>query len=423
MDLACIDQLLFGVFSSNLFLYKPNRELSTKDSEPADVLPLERLIRSLEKVLVHFYPLAGRLIKNEAHDLVRVFCNNQGAEWIHKRYDGAASEIIDEDNFQPDERLSGYSHLNLRSPSYESSGLTALVVQVTEFRCGTVALNVAYSHMLADGFSGLHFLKSWAEISRGEPISLLPAHERWFLSASKEALTTAGAPTIRLVSDGRDIDSKRPLAFKNVRYSRRKLEELKAEARDLEQSASGQAKVLSGADCASAHLWHNVTRISGVEHDKEMRYATLVNGRSKLENCPPGYFGNCIFTAPPATLAAAKAAELLSQPLRFAATAIHDAHRSVDDATIRSWIDVCQVTGSFFSGLDPSSLFLCSWQVRFPYYEIDFGSGIPANVLRNVRSVANVAVHLHAYPGSSPGDVIMVLEADSSILEQLGDEL
>lgn len=300
---------------------------------------------------------------------------------------------------------------------------------MTEFQCGTVALSVSYSHMLADGFSGLHFLQSWAEICRGEPISLLPVHARWILKAGKEASATAEAPKTRPVSHGGNTMSQRyrpPLAYKTLRYSRRKLEELKAQARDSEQSDIGRGKVLSTADCACAHLWRNVTRIAGVEHDKEIAYVNIVNGRSRLENCPPGYFGNCIYSTTRGTVAEAKAGDLLSQPLRFAATAIHDSHRSIDNAAIRRTIDFCQGTEfaqDMLGGRDMKSVLLGSWQIRFPFYEIDFGSGRPANVLRNVRSRVGVLAHLHAYPGSSPGDVIMVVEADSSLLEHLGDEL
>ncbi|KAG6555818.1 hypothetical protein Mapa_002458 [Marchantia paleacea] len=130
MDLSPLDYAVSGLLTSNVFLYKHKSEACDPESDGARVLPLDGLIRSLSKALVHFYPLAGRLIKSEKDLVVRSCCNDEGAVWIPKRYDGVVSDVIDEDNFQPDEILSGLSEKHLAAPTNDPSGVPALVVQV-----------------------------------------------------------------------------------------------------------------------------------------------------------------------------------------------------------------------------------------------------------------------------------------------------
>lgn len=126
MEFTPLDFLFTDLFSSYLFLYK-------RGSEGAEIgaLDVDGLIRSLSKTLVHFYPLAGRLFKNPEDGSVRLHCNDAGAVWIHKRYDGLLSDVLDEFNFQPDERFSGLADTIPRDQEvYDPSGRPALIVQV-----------------------------------------------------------------------------------------------------------------------------------------------------------------------------------------------------------------------------------------------------------------------------------------------------
>jgi shikimate O-hydroxycinnamoyltransferase len=56
---------------------------------------------------------------------------------------------------------------------------------MTRFKCGGITLACNWAHPVADGFSGFHFMKSWAELARGEELSLLPVHDRALLKPRK----------------------------------------------------------------------------------------------------------------------------------------------------------------------------------------------------------------------------------------------
>ncbi|KAL8502093.1 hypothetical protein ACS0TY_021275 [Phlomoides rotata] len=56
------------------------------------------------------------------------------------------------------------------------------MVQLTCFKCGGVSLGVANEHHLSDGVSALHFINSWADIARGQPIGIPPFFDRTLLA-------------------------------------------------------------------------------------------------------------------------------------------------------------------------------------------------------------------------------------------------
>ncbi|KAG6557575.1 hypothetical protein Mapa_000851 [Marchantia paleacea] len=416
MELTPLDFLFNELFSSYLFLYKPKSE-----GGEIDALPLDGLIRSLSKTLVYFYPLAGRLIKNAKDDPVRLHCNNVGAVWIHKRYDGVLSEIIDEYNYEADERFSGLADTFPQNQEvYDPSGRPTLIIQVTEFQCGTTVLSPSWSHMVADGFSSFHFLKSWAEISRGESISLIPVHNRSLLSVKGAMKPEENVHTTD------SLNLKPQTACKTLTYSKRRIEELKAEGRASGQSQNGcdGGKFLSTASCVFGHMWREMVRAHAeLEPRKGSQFLNIVDCRSRITNFPAGYFGNCITVA----VASATIGDILSKPLQYAATRIHEAARSIDEEAIRRFIYSLALDSNFRRGspFDTTHTLGGSWMIRFPFYELDFGSGIPTNVLRNIPGRTIVEM-VYVFP-SSPimyglGDLVFVIEGEGKLLENLSND-
>ncbi|KAL2629308.1 hypothetical protein R1flu_013994 [Riccia fluitans] len=414
-------------FSSFFFLYKPEPGAAA-DAET--FLPIDRLTESLGRALEHFYPFAGRLIKKENDSDARVFCNNQGAQFTHKHYDGVVSDLIDEDQFQPNELISGLYDVHPDVDVCSESGMPVLIIQVTDFKCGTRCLSTSYSHEVADGFSGTHFLSSWAQICRGEPISLMPVHNRSLLMPRKSSSVLDGGPVRFLntsIKEPLTVELTKPeegVSTKFMKLSRRKMDELKTEA--LWDAPGG---ILSTADCVSAHLWRLITEKRKIKPHELTRFYTAVDNRSRLKDFPAGYFGNCLTFS----VVVMTAGELLSKPLGHAATAIHNAVAAMDEEVIRGtiyWMSLNKFQLSsigdepFMPGDPKANLHAvsASWVHRLPFYELDFGGGRPSAAFRNAfRSGPFATGRFHVLPTSttsSKGDLKVSLYGENSLLEK-----
>ncbi|KAM3307757.1 acylsugar acyltransferase 3-like [Capsicum chacoense] len=115
------------------------------------------LEKSLSKVLSSYYPFAGQFKDNNSY----VDCNDIGVEYLHVRINCPMSEILNHPNNDvvdvvfPQDLPWGIT-LN-RSP---------LVVQLSNFDCGGIAVSACLSHKIADGYSFSRFLNDWADIAR-----------------------------------------------------------------------------------------------------------------------------------------------------------------------------------------------------------------------------------------------------------------
>ncbi|XP_042521293.1 spermidine hydroxycinnamoyl transferase-like [Macadamia integrifolia] len=144
---------------------------------------------SLSKVLVHFYPLAGRLqwIKGGRLELD---CNSMGAQLFEV---DSETKLSDYGDFSPTPKIGELiPHINYTHPINE---LPLLLVQLTHFSCGGTSVGLAISHALVDGQSALHFINTWAKIARGENLAdvfskgNLPFIDRTALRRSEQPAT------------------------------------------------------------------------------------------------------------------------------------------------------------------------------------------------------------------------------------------
>lgn len=145
-----------------IYIYHPSCDFSYKSA-------LESIKISLSKVLVHFYPLAGRLKWIGNGSRVELECNSVGASLYKAELDAELAEFGD---FCPTPDLrSLIPSVDYDAPLHE---IPLLLVQITRFRCGGLSLGLATSHIMVDGTSFSHFMSMWARIACGEPLGVLP---------------------------------------------------------------------------------------------------------------------------------------------------------------------------------------------------------------------------------------------------------
>ncbi|KAM3398912.1 acylsugar acyltransferase 3-like [Capsicum galapagoense] len=120
------------------------------------------LENSLSKILSSYYPFAGRIKDNKYVD-----CNDDdiGIEYLNVRVNCPMSEILNNPN---NDAIDIVFPQDLPWNNSISSGRSLLVVQLSHFDCGGLAVSLCLSHKIADGYSLSKFLFDWADISRDE---------------------------------------------------------------------------------------------------------------------------------------------------------------------------------------------------------------------------------------------------------------
>ncbi|KAG0575740.1 hypothetical protein KC19_5G027000 [Ceratodon purpureus] len=355
----------------------------------------KRLRESLQRALTLFYPLAGRVVtESNEHGAAGMLCNDAGAVFVEASIDADLEEFQYE-NFQPSFRLTGMAEAGLgdypRLPD-DPAGRPALIVQMTHFRCGGITLAFNWAHPVADGFSGFHFLKSWAELARGEEVSLLPVHDRALVKPRKRLILsnpfTGGHPELQ-TSDGeqtlpqRNVEEKLQTTpmVQVVEITKQDIEEMK---REVESGASGESPRLSRVCCVSAYLWRAIVKARELPGADLSRFWTLVEGRKKM-SLPAGYFGNAIG----GLYATTTVSNLLNKPLAYSASLVHASIQHCTKEWYLDLVDWIEAKKDWeYPGLVLGADHECgsSWQNRFPYYELDFGFGVPVCSARNANA-------------------------------------
>ncbi|RVW40500.1 hypothetical protein CK203_081512 [Vitis vinifera] len=257
---------------------------------------LDRLKDSLALILVHFYPLAGRLAtkreENPPSYLVFVDCNNSpGAKFIHTAADMTISDIL--------------------SPIHVPS-----VVQ-SFFDHDRVVNHDAHT-FIVDGTSFWHFLNAWLEIfyaqEKNTSISRPPILNRWFPDGC--------GPVVSLPFTHHDQFISRfeaPILRERIfHFSSESIAKLKAKA-----NAECNSNKISSFQALSALVWRSITRAHCLPHEQKTICGLAVNNRTRLgpPPLPENYFGNSIQMVS----GIATAGELLEHNLGWAAWILHKA--------------------------------------------------------------------------------------------------
>ncbi|KAG0567714.1 hypothetical protein KC19_7G155100 [Ceratodon purpureus] len=376
LQLTNLDLLEMRIFTPVILLYEAPANLDF----PTVV---GRLKESLPKALVEYYPFAGRFTKGEdGRELVR--CDDAGAFFTEVVVEETLDEI---GGFEGCVMLSGMEAAGLTTTGLHSlddhEEIPPLVIQVTSFKCKSIALAVNWYHLVCDGFSGMTFLKAWSELARGLPITSLPDHRRHLLAARVPPQPLGEVPQgLKLLSE--KPQEQEPVQESQVEEEKpcKKVEFVLSgdDIKQLKEQASGS---FTSGECISAHLWRLVTKARALNREDTTTIFTIVDARKRMKNFPGNYFGNCIF----ARRADCTVGDVLDMPLGHLAHLIHDSVSCVTEEYVRSVVDYVEVTGA--SNLAWSRPRITTHDLQptfwrfFPIYELDFGFGTPTYGGRN----------------------------------------
>ncbi|CAN1190770.1 Shikimate O-hydroxycinnamoyltransferase [Linum perenne] len=374
-----------GLWNSNVDLVVPRFHTPSvyfyRPTGAADFFDPAALKHGLSKALVPFYPMAGRLRRDE-DGRIEINCNAEGVLFVVAE---TTSLIDDFGDFAPT--------LELRQliPAVDYSGgistYPLLVLQVTFFKCGGVSLGVGMQHHAADGFSGLHFVNTWSDMSRGLDLTLPPFIDRTLLRARDPPrpafhhIEYQPPPTLKTEKTSsaaavaaEKTDTAAPAAVSIFKLTKDQLNALKSKSKE-----AGNTIIYSSYEMLAGHVWRSACKARGLTDDQDTKLYIATDGRSRLRPpLPEGYFGNVIFTTTPV----ASAGDLASNPTWFAAGRIHDALGRMDDEYLRSALDYLEVQPDLSALVRGAHTFKCpnlgitSW-ARLPIHDADFGWGRP----------------------------------------------
>ncbi|KAK6127758.1 hypothetical protein DH2020_038467 [Rehmannia glutinosa] len=358
---------------------------------------------ALSKVLVHYYPLAGRLTISPEMKLI-IDCTGEGAMFVEAEADCGLEELGD--IRKPDPVSLGKLVYDIPD-AQNILEIPPLVAQVTKFKCGGFVLGLCINHCMCDGIGAMEFVNTWAETARGLEIKTPPFLDRTILKSRNPPISQFPHHEFAEIQDKSNSSEhyEQEILYKSFRFDPDRLEKLKKQAREdkaLENCTTFQA--------LSAFVWKSRTKALDLEPDQRTKLLFAVDGRSRFDPpIPERYFGNAIVL----TNSICRAGELAGKPFSFAVKLVQEAVKMVTDGYMRSAIDYFEVTRARPSL--SATLLITTWS-RLSFHTTDFGWGGP--VLSGPVALPEKEVILFLSHGEERKSVNVVVGLPSSAMKK-----
>ncbi|KAK7315422.1 hypothetical protein VNO77_33969 [Canavalia gladiata] len=309
---------------------------------PSEATPKRRLSMSEsdDVILVHYYPLAGRLSWIEGGRL-ELECNAKGALLLEAESTKTLAEYGD---FSPNEPINELIPIIDYTQPLEEIPL--LAVQLTRFQGGKegLAIGVSISHPLVDGVAAISFFNSWAKLCRGEsldPHEISPFLDRTIFKSQYPPSSPLfdhqefkTPPLILGKSDAIEEKSKQT-AVALLRLTSEQVEKLKKKTND--HSLKEGFRSYSRFEVIVAHIWRTLCMARQLDDQQQSVVRILVDIRRRLDPpLPSNYFGNAVF---PTITPKCHTIDIISNPINYAAYMIREGIDRLTNEYIRSQIN------------------------------------------------------------------------------------
>lgn len=342
-----------------------------KNSVSVDILK-----NSLSRILVDYYPLAGRLRKSKQVDhedddhKLEVECNGEGAVFVEAFMDLCADEFL---RFS-DKPNRSWRKLLYRVEAQSFLDIPPLVVQVTNLRCGGMVLCTAINHCLCDGIGTSQFLRAWAHITTNynADLPVTPSHSRHVLKPqeinSEITCTNVGFTKTTLFDN--DIINQyyrgQPLLPSSLTFNTSHILHLKRQCTPLLKCTT--------FEIVASHTWQAWVKALDLSPSLHVKLLFSVNIRKRLNpEMPQGYYGNGFVLA----CAETTVKELVSANLHTAVKLVQRAKSSVTDEYVRSVVNLLE-DKTVRTDLS-ASLVISQWS-KLGLEDLDFGQGRPLHM-------------------------------------------
>ncbi|KAK6148051.1 hypothetical protein DH2020_018963 [Rehmannia glutinosa] len=259
-----------------------------KSEEKGNENAVEVIKDALSKVLVHYYPLAGRLTISPEMKLI-VDCTGEGAVFVEAEAECELEELGDITKPDP---------VTLGKLVYDIPGaqnileIPPLVAQVTKFKCGGFVLGLCMNHCMFDGIGAMEFVNSWGEIARGHQLKVPPFMDRTILKARNPPKLEFPHHEFAEIEDLSNTGElyKEEMLYKSFCFDSEKLEHLRKKALE-----DGLLHKCTTFEALSAFVWRARTEALNLKPDQQTKLLFAVDGRPRFDPpVPEKYFGNAI---------------------------------------------------------------------------------------------------------------------------------
>ncbi|KAJ3687658.1 hypothetical protein LUZ61_016822 [Rhynchospora tenuis] len=361
-----------------------------KKTEATDFFSVEVLKAALSETLVLFYPLAGRQVVG-SNGRAELDCNAEGCLFVSAKLERSFDDI----NFQLWKELE-----DLFVPSIEMAGspYILLMIQITHLKCGGVVLGFAFNHVFVDGRSSVHFIRTWAGITRGDMSSVISP------SFDLTQLHARSPPIANFHPEEYTCETVKPTQAGSTttkfRLSKEQVSYLKS------RCCNGSVIRISSFCAVVSLVWKCFCVAQGLAPDSIAQIMFTVDIRDRLKPpLPKHHFSNAVVRRS----VQSEVSKITSNPLHVVAEIVKAAIASVDDEYIRSSIDYVEIMGNKVlgrKGVPASHLRVVSIS-GLPVYDADFGWGVPQLVSR-WQAGGNRFVYICDEPGERGGKEIFV---------------
>ncbi|RCV43224.1 hypothetical protein SEVIR_9G279800v4 [Setaria viridis] len=304
--------------------------------------PAKAIKTALAEALVYYYPIAGRLREAAGEKLV-VDCTAEGVVFVE-----ADADVRLEEFGKP--LLPPYPCVEeLLCDAGETRavvGKPLVLMQVTRLQCGGFVIGFHMCHNIADGFGMVQFVRSVAELARGEAVpTILPVWKRDLLTGCNPSFIThldaAYNPSpndLQYKSD--DVMLSTPIEDMIVQYflfGPREIASLRSHVRGSLANSATSFELLT------AIMWRCRTIALDYESNQWVRLMITMNARGKWNKhtfIPRGYYGNAHFSP----IVEATVNELCSQPLAHTVELVRKTKLSVTKESMKSMIHTIALT-------------------------------------------------------------------------------
>jgi len=353
---SSLDAVVGRVPVLTVYLYEKSRLTSC-------FMDIKILKDSLSRLLVYYFPFAGRGLDCPCCRMVSFSCTDEGID-----FEVCKSELTIASIREKSKTKSHYEAAFVPPELVNVNGM-AMAIKVTYLACGGCAIGVTIHHCFVDGDGFFYFMNCWAAMARGAPF-VPPMFDRSrFIGDAKNAPDHFPGFIPPFIHTDCVI---KPFT---MHLSASQLDQLKKKV-----GTPPDGKWLSTNDIISAKLWRTLVRAQNLAPEAESRFSIPTNGRERFRPpLPPSFCGNVVLTA----VVTAQVKELLNESLVETAARIRQAINLITAEYYQTAMDflakIPDKQGISLAVNTKSHIVFTTWH-KFPMYDCDFGWGRPVYV-------------------------------------------
>ncbi|GAA0161525.1 hypothetical protein LIER_39247 [Lithospermum erythrorhizon] len=380
--LFLMDQTMPRCYISLIFFFQYDDDSSISEKS-------QQFKESLSRTLTLFYPLAGRIRRNN----LSVDCNDEGVEVVHAFVHTQLANVLKEPKMNELKNL-------VPEQAQEIGCDIPLAMQINFFDCGGIAIGVCMSHEVADVKSLAIFMHAWAATCRGGEEIAPPVYGAAPyppLDLSKTSFTT-----------DLNLSNKEKLTAKRIVFEKEKLDKLKEIASRVELKNPSRVEVVS------ASIWKYFIGQSKNQGNMFCSYHAIDLRPRMSKPITQNAFGNIVSSVVVAMLMPGddkSFSNLVGKYKEAVKTVDGDFYlRNAEKGDYQEILDGLEKFVELVTKEGVEMFYFSSW--RFPWYELNFGWGKPIYVCPGVYPLKNVVILMSSRCGEGVEAWINMLESD-----------